>query len=303
MELWALALIGALAAALFLLLLRGLSLRRALREVAEELDEKMSTDTNTLISLSSGDPAVRRLAVAINSQLRALRSERRRLQNGDAELKTAVTNISHDLRTPLTSISGYLDLLEQEEKSERAARYLAVIRERTDALQGLTEELFRYSVITSAAEELHPEPVSLNAALEVSLAAFYGALTEKGISPEIHLPRAEVVRALDPTALRRVLGNIISNAVKYSDGDLTVTLAEDGTITFSNAARALTAVQAERLFDRFYTVSSARNSTGLGLSIARVLTERMGGGIAADTRDGRLVVTVRFGARASVPGG
>jgi len=294
MAIWALALIGALTLAFVLLLLCHLSLRHSVREVAEELGEKMSTDTNTLISISSADPAIRRLAVQMNDQLRALRDERRRLQNGDAELKAAVTNISHDLRTPLTSISGYLDLLEQEEKSERAARYLTVIRERTDALQSLTEELFRYSVITSAAEELHPEPVSLNGALEVSLAAFYGVLTEKGIAPEIHLPQSEVVRPLDPTALRRVLGNIISNAVKYSGGDLTVTLAEDGTITFGNAAPALTAVQAEKLFDRFYTVTSARNSTGLGLSIAKVLTERMGGAIAADVREGRLNVTVRF---------
>ncbi len=101
---------------------------------AEELEEKLELDTNTLLSISSGDRAVRMLAARINAQLRGLRKERLRLQNGDAKLKTAITNISHDLRTPLTAICGYLDLLEQENHTENSRRYLAVIRERTDAM-------------------------------------------------------------------------------------------------------------------------------------------------------------------------
>lgn len=101
---------------------------------AEELEEKLELDTNTLLSISSGDRAVRMLAARINAQLRGLRKERLRLQNGDAELKTAITNISHNLRTPLTAICGYIDLLEQENHTENSRRYLAVIRERTDAM-------------------------------------------------------------------------------------------------------------------------------------------------------------------------
>lgn len=110
------------------------SLRSSIREVAEELEEKLELDTNTLLSISSGDRAVRMLAARINAQLRGLRKERLRLQNGDAELKTAITNISHDLRTPLTAICGYLDLLDQENHTENSRRYLAVIRERIDAM-------------------------------------------------------------------------------------------------------------------------------------------------------------------------
>lgn len=101
---------------------------------AEELEEKLELDTNTLLSISSGDRAVRMLAARINAQLRGLRKERLRLQNGDAELKTVITNISHNLRTPLTAICGYIDLLEQENHTENSRRYLAVIRERTDAM-------------------------------------------------------------------------------------------------------------------------------------------------------------------------
>lgn len=271
-----------------------LILRHSIREAAEELDEKLRTDTNTLISISTGDRTVRTLAAQINNQLRVLRKERLKLQTGNDELTTAVTNISHDLRTPLTAICGYLDLLEQEPQSEKSGRYLAVIRERTDAMRSLTEELFRYSVITATTDELCMEEVFLNDILEQSLAGFYGALSARGITPEIRIPEAAVVRKLDAAALRRIFDNILSNAVKYSDGDLTIRLRPDGSVTFSNRASSLSRVQAERLFDRFYTVETARNSTGLGLSIAKLLTEKMGGTITAEYESGHLQICIAF---------
>lgn len=294
MELWCIVLICSLALAALCLLAYLLVLRHSLREAAEELDEKLRTDTNTLISISSGDRAMQSLVTHINRQLQALRRERLRLHSGNAELTAAVTNVSHDLRTPLTAICGYLDLLEQEPQTEAAARYLAVIRERTDAMRALTEELFRYSVLTATADELHTEPVCLNDVLEQSLAGFHGALSARGITPSVRMPEEKVIRPLDAAALRRVFDNILSNAAKYSDGDLAVVLAPDGEVTFSNRASALSRVEAARLFDRFYTVDSARGSTGLGLSIAKLLTEKLHGTISADHENEKLRICIAF---------
>lgn len=294
MEFQSIGFICVLALCVLTLLIYLLILRSSIREVAEELEEKLRTDTNTLISISTGDSSVQLLASRINAQLQALRKERLKLQTGNDELTTAVTNISHDLRTPLTAICGYLDLLEQEPQSEKSGRYLAVIRERTDAMRSLTEELFRYSVITATADELDMQAVRLNDILEQSLAGFYGALSARGITPEIRMPEAAVIRELDAAALRRIFDNILSNAVKYSDGDLTIRLRPDGSVTFSNRASSLSRVQAERLFDRFYTVETARNSTGLGLSIAKLLTEKMGGTITAEYESGHLQICIAF---------
>ena len=294
MELWCIVLICSLALAALCLLAYLLVLRHSLREAAEELDEKLRTDTNTLISISSGDRAMQSLVTHINRQLQALRRERLRLHSGNAELTAAVTNVSHDLRTPLTALCGYLDLLEQEPQTEAAARYLAVIRERTDAMRALMEELFRYSVLTATADELHTEPVCLNDVLEQSLAGFYGALSARGITPSVQLPDEKVIRPLAAAALRRVFDNILSNAAKYSDGDLAVVLAPDGKVTFSNRASALSRVEAARLFDRFYTVDSARGSTGLGLSIAKLLTEKLHGTISADYENETLRICIAF---------
>ena len=294
MEFQSIVLICVLALCVLMLLIYLLILRSSIREVAEELEEKLRTDTNTLISISTGDSSVQLLASKINRQLQALRKERLKLQTGNDELTTAVTNISHDLRTPLTAICGYLDLLEQEPQSEKSGRYLAVIRERTDAMRSLTEELFRYSVITATADELDMQAVRLNDILEQSLAGFYGALSARGITPEIRMPEAAVIRELDAAALRRIFDNILSNAVKYSGGDLAVSLLPNGAVTFSNSAPSLSRVQAERLFDRFYTVETARNSTGLGLSIAKLLTEKMGGTITAEYESGHLQICIAF---------
>ena len=294
MEFQSIGLICVLALCVLTLLIYLLILRSSIREVAEELEEKLRTDTNTLISISVGSGSVQLLASRINAQLQALRKERLKLQTGNDELTTAVTNISHDLRTPLTAICGYLDLLEQEPQSEKSGRYLAVIRERTDAMRSLTEELFRYSVITATADELDMQAVRLNDILEQSLAGFYGALSARGITPEIRMPEAAVIRELDAAALRRIFDNILSNTVKYSGGDLAVSLLPNGAVTFSNRAPSLSRVQAERLFDRFYTVETARSSTGLGLSIAKLLTEKMGGTITAEYESGHLQICIAF---------
>ena len=277
----------------FLLIAKIRILQKSVQEINRKFHDRLTADTNTLIDISSRDPYLLKLAADINKQLRFLRAERHRFQQGDRELKEAVTNLSHDLRTPLTAIYGYLDLLDREDKSPDVTRYLHQIRNRAEALTALTEELFRYSVVTSE-RAMNIERIDLVGALEESLVSFYGAMKEIGIEPEIRLPEGPVWRNLDKSAVGRIFSNIISNAIKYSDGELSVSMTEDGVITFSNPAKNLDAVAVGRLFDRFYTVEASRNSTGLGLSIAKVLTERMGGSISADYRDNRVFIILYF---------
>lgn len=269
-------------------------MRRAAGEISRGFTEKLREDTNTLIDISSRDKSMRELAGTVNAELRRLRRERLRYQQGDLELKAAVTNISHDLRTPLTAICGYLELLEREELSQRAGEYVEVIGERAELMRSLTEELFRYCVVLSDPGGLCSEPVDMGAVLEQSLASFYTVLTGRGIAPKITMPRGPVVRKLDKAALSRVFSNLLSNAAKYSDGDLRVELTVEGRVSFANKCRALSGVEVQKLFDRFYTVEAARKSTGLGLSIARALCERMGGELHAQYLDGSLVMTADF---------
>ena len=288
------AVIGILLMVMTILIAKICTLRKSCREIAEAFADRLETDTNNLILISSRDKEMRRLAEAVNEQLRLLRQQRRQYVSGDKELKDAVTNIAHDLRTPLTAIWGYLDLLDRQETSEEVARYLGHIRNRAEALRQLTEELFRYSVILSTAGELTPEACDIRGILEESLLSYYAALTERGIEPEITMPETPVTCMVDKKAMTRIVGNLISNALKYSDGDLAVTLSETGELTFENTAQGLDEVQVGRLFDRFYTVEAARTATGLRLSIAKSLTEQMGGRIRAEYSDGKLKIILSF---------
>ncbi len=289
-------LLGLLGLIIFALCLKIYLLKKSAREIAAEFADRLRTDTNSLIGISSRDKDMRKLADSVNKQLRILRREHLRYTQGDSELKTAITNISHDLRTPLTAICGYLDLIKKEkpEKSEKLSGYLAIIEDRAALMKSLTEELFRYSVIVSENESGELEDVAVNSVLEDSIMGYYAALSEKGIEPSVHITEKRITRRLNRGDLARVFSNLIGNALKYSDGDLDISLDDDGVISFSNTAASLDGVDVGRLFERFYTVEAARSSTGLGLSIARTLVERMGGTIAAEYSDNTLCIRIFF---------
>lgn len=284
------AVLGIIAA---LLAVKVYLMKKSMREISEGLKEKLSTDTNTLIDISSADRDMRRLAADLNTELAKLRAERIRCANGDTELKNAITNISHDLRTPLTAMCGYLDLLDRTELTELSRQYALQIRNRADAMKTLTEELFRYS-IAAAPSEPKLSQICINDLLEESVASFYGAIDERGIVPEIDICEQRVIRIADKSALLRIFSNIIGNALKYSNGNLVITLCDDGEISFRNSADNLGLISVERLFDRFYTVNDGNQSTGLGLSIAKLLTERSGGEISARIENEMLVIALKI---------
>lgn len=279
---------------IFALLLKIFYMRKAIREIKRGFSEKLYTDTNTPIMLSSHDKLVSSLANDINVELKELKKQKHRYIQGDKELKNAITNISHDLRTPLTTICGYLSLLDKEEKSEHIARQLSIIKNRTFALKQLVEELFRYTTIISYTENSVYTETVINNVLEDCISSYYAIFKEKGITPNINLCEQKIVRSVDKTALLRIFNNIIDNAIKYSEGDLTISLFENGKIVFSNHTSDLNEIQIGKLFDRFYTVNTARKSTGLGLSIAKALIEKMDGNISADYSNNVLSIIIKL---------
>lgn len=294
MEVWLWAINSIMILIIIMLLIKIHILQKTAKEIGDAFVDRLITDTNTLIDISCNDKYMRKLANTINIELRKLRVQRHRFFQGDMELKNAVTNISHDLRTPLTAICGYLDLLEQEKMSETVSRYIEVIRNRAEILTQLTEELFRYSVIIVGGKDVVREPVCINRILEESIAAFYTDLNERGIVPNIQMPESDIIRMLDRSSLSRIFSNLLNNAIKYSDGDLDITLSKTGEIFFTNTASGLNEVQVGKLFDRFYTVETARKSTGLGLAIARTLIEEMNGTISAKYENNRISIWIRF---------
>ncbi len=274
------------------LICKILAMKKSAREIEEQFRERVEQCSNSTIRISSMDRDMRSLAMGINETMQMMLFAYHKYNEGDAEMKAAVTNIAHDIRTPLTSICGYLSLMDRLEKSPEMERYLDIVEDRALFMKKLTEELFDYSVIFSSDEVAPMEPAFINRILEDTIMNYYAALTEKGITPIVNITENKIERMVNIPHLERVFSNLISNALKYSDGDLVITLADDGTITFSNEAKGLTNVQLEKLFNRFFTVQTARNSTGLGLSIAKKYVEEMGGVIEAGYADNRLSINI-----------
>lgn len=278
-----------------ILTLKLISLKKSVRRIRADFFAHAEEKTNAYIGVDSLDHDINALVADMNHALEKMRKEYLIYEQGNAEMQTAITNISHDIRTPLTAISGYLELLKPMEKTKELEKYLQIIEERTNHMRKLTEELFEYSVINSKKEEdLLLEDVDLNRALEDCIMEYYGALTEKNIDLTVDMTEKRIIRKLAKTETDRVFSNLISNALKYSDGDLKIELSDDGVICFSNQASHLSELSVQRMFGRFYTVENARNSTGLGLSIAKTFIERMGGSMEAKYQNGRLYIILTF---------
>lgn len=275
-----------------LLCIKLMLVKRGMRELCQELKHKLEEETNTSLTLSTRDFHIRMLARELNLQLSQLCKQRQEYETGNRELKESVTNISHDFRTPLTAISGYLELLEDVEIDPEARRYIDIITNRVELMKQLSEELFRYSIAIDQPNTKTKQIVVLNDLIEEGIASFYPVLKEKGIEPDIHLPNIKVTCYLDAAAFSRILSNLLQNAIKYSDGDLSITLSRDGELTFMNTASSLSEVQVARLFDRFYTVQRVEASTGLGLEITRNLIHRMNGTIIAEYKEQKLCIRI-----------
>ena len=278
-----------------LLAIKILTLRKSVRDLGADFSAHATLDSNTLIGVTSRDRYICALASSINETITSLRDSYHKYRQGDAEIKTAITNIAHDLRTPLTAICGYLELSMKQDMSDDLRKNLTIIDERAQYMKGLTEELFEYSVITGGEITEELATVNVNRVLEDCVMNYYPALLERGIEPKVDITETKIERQLYPTYVERIFNNLISNALKYSDGDLEISLSDNGTVKIANSASSLSNVEIQKLFDRFFTVENARSHAGgLGLSIVKTFATRMNCPIEAKYNDGKLIIEIKF---------
>lgn len=275
-------------------------LRRGFDELTENIEDQVNGKTQVPVTLTTTDPHAKKTAETLNRELNKLHQERNEYIEGNRKVSEAVTSISHDIRTPLTAINSYLDLIEDEEDEEIKKQYLERIKNRTLSLGELADELFKYSTSTDQAKysvsekTSSTETIDVCRVLEECMLSFYAAFTDRGIEPQIEIPEHPVYVECDMKSANRIFENIISNALKYADNAFVVKLDDSATATFSNPAPDLTPVSAAKLFDRYFTVKEGSESTGLGFSIAKELITRNDGSIDADLVDGVLSITVSF---------
>lgn len=276
------------------LIIKIFIIKNEINNIGKSISNILKSDTNNLITISTTDSDFKKLANILNKSLKELRELELEYKNGNQELKSSITNISHDLRTPLTAIRGYLDLIDNKNLSSKQINYLKIIDNKVKDITNLTEQLFDFSKSLDIQNEIKKENICLNDILEDSIASFYSLFKSYNITPNIDICKEKVVRLLNENMLKRIFENIISNAVKYGEKNFNVKMYSNGTIEFSNKTDKLDQVSLEKIFDRYYTVRNAKKSNGIGLSIAKQLVELSGGKIKAKYINNNLIIEVYF---------
>lgn len=269
-------------------------IKQSIKEIEKSFSKILRTDTNNIIAISSSDKDIKNLTINLNNNLSELRGQKLQYKNGNQELKKIITNISHDLRTPLTAIKGYVDLIEQEKLSNNQKKYLKVIQKKSNELTELTGQLFEYTKLIDIDVKIKKEECCINEILEETLVSYYSIFKEQNIIPNISICSTKVYKIVNKISIIRVFENILSNVVKYSNGDLKVEMQENGTITFSNKATSLDETTVQKIFDRYFSVENAKESTGIGLSIAKQLVELNNGSIKAEYVNGYLIIEIKL---------
>lgn len=269
-------------------------IKQSIKEIEKSFSKILRTDTNNIIAISSSDKDIKNLTINLNNNLSELRGQKLQYKNGNQELKKIITNISHDLRTPLTAIKGYVDLIEQEKLSNNQKKYLKVIQKKSNELTELTGQLFEYTKLMDIDVKIKKEECCINEILEETLVSYYSIFKEQNIIPNISICSTKVYKIVNKISIIRVFENILSNVVKYSNGDLKVEMQENGTITFSNKATSLDETTVQKIFDRYFSVENAKESTGIGLSIAKQLIELNNGSIKAEYVNGYLIIEIKL---------
>lgn len=276
------------------LLLKIYFMKKSIREIQKSLKDILKQNTNNLLTISSSDKDMKNLANNLNFELKKLRKQRLQFETGNQELKSSITNISHDMRTPLTAISGYIDLIKENNTNEKKETYLKIIENKANDLIFLTDQLFDFSKTMDISDKIVKEKCMINEILEETLANYYIIFKNKKIIPKIEITRNRIYKVINKNTIVRVFENVLSNVTKYSNGDFKVILDDDGKITFSNKATSLDATTVEKIFNRYYTVENAKKSTGIGLSIAKQLVELNDGTISSKYIKEHLIIEIKF---------
>lgn len=281
-------------------------LRKEIKSIVVQLQDINRNRTNAKVKISSSNIGVEDLVIEINKTLEEKRKSEIEHKRMDTELRRAIANMSHDLRTPLTSIMGYIQLLEDDSlSSEEKKEFANIVKKRAESLQVLISSFYDLSRLEAKEYKFELKSLNLANILYDLMASFYKDFSNKNIEPTIDVnEKADLVIA-DESAVRRVFSNLIQNALKYGNDHVVISLKQDNDYvitTFTNDAHDLSEEDSKHLFERFFTVDRTRTekSTGLGLAITKQLVEQMGHDISIELSNGKLSIIIKWRIRTSI---
>lgn len=291
--------IGILIALVAVLLIILAGYKRQIRDICRQLAFLKEYDSNLLITRQIDSFGVRELTDELNEMLERQREQRRRYLKKEQDISDAYTNLSHDIRTPLTSLDGYFQLMEECENVEDQKRYLNIIHERIHSLNEMLEELFMFTKLKNESYRLELVPCCMNRILKETVFSYYDDWVRREIQPDIHITEEQLYIDGNKQGLSRIIQNVIKNGLDHGEKKISIVLEreqERAVLRISNQVIHSEQIDIKHVFDRFYKADAARSktSTGLGLSIAREFVKRMNGEIGAKIEKNEFIVEMSF---------
>lgn len=273
--------------------------QRQMKDICRQLAFLKDHDSNMMISSDIRFGGFGKLLDAINEFVELRKQERKKYFDKEKIISDTYTNLSHDIRTPLTSLDGYFQLLEESKDIQEQKKYIAVIQERITSLKDMLEELFTFTKLKNDSYILELSPLSLNRLLKETLFSYYDNWKANGIEPEFHITDEPLMINGNSQAMKRVIRNIIKNGLDHGEKQFRVLLEKRRNtvvLCLNNMVADSDKIDIEQVFERFYKADEARSerSTGLGLSIAREFVIRMNGEISAHIYEDWFCVTIVF---------
>ncbi|WLD93791.1 sensor histidine kinase KdpD [Alkalihalobacillus sp. AL-G] len=276
-------------------------LKREIKRTTRQLNELNKNATAKKIDISYFDRDFEKLAKEINNQIDLTKKAKAEKRSTENELKQAISYISHDIRTPMTTILGYIQFLESDEITpEMRKEYISIVKNGARRLKILLEDFFELSIIEQADYPMKIEMIKLNQLILEVLLGFYEEFNKRNLEPTIKIPDNDIVLRADHSAVKRVIENLVVNAIRYSSGTVTIQLEEFNTsvqLTISNSVDQLSEQDLNHMFDRFYKADQTRTGkgTGLGLPIAKSLMGKMNGRLTAEQMENQLFMKCEWG--------
>lgn len=297
---WIVAAVCAAVAVWSVMRVRGL--HREIRDVRDQVVQRRKSGSCEPLALVVRDDELEHLVAETDTSLAQVRAESVATAAREGRLRREIADISHDLKTPLIAVRGYLQLVQRDgTAADSSHQRLQTVLERVDDLGRLVDDFFELSVLDSSDRPLELGDVDATDVVTEVLLGFYVAFESRGIEPQVALPDEPLWVRGEATALARVTRNLVANALAYGTGGVSVGLCREQdcvVLEVANDAASLAPVEVERLFERFYRADSARTGphAGLGLSIVRELVRQLGGEVSAVMADGQLYIRVTLAA-------
>ena len=273
--------------------------QRQIKDICRQLSFLMEHDSNMLIQREIDIGGIGQLADKLNELLDLRKKEKRDYKKKEEMIVETYTNLSHDIRTPLTSLDGYFQLMEACENVEEQRRYLSIIHERIHSLNEMLEELFMFTKLKNESYRLELTSCCINRILKETVFSYYDDWVRREIQPDIQITEEQLYIDGNKQGLSRIIQNVIKNGLDHGEKKIRIVLKREqnqAVLRISNQVTASEQIDIEHVFDRFYKADAARSktSTGLGLSIAREFVRRMNGEIGAKIEENEFIVEMRF---------